>query len=299
MSDRLIITAASPAYGRSLLALLGSLNLNWPDHPPVRVYDLGLEPETLAALEEAGVTVIRVPPFVPHWRKHFTWKIWAWNDAPARDILWIDAGVAVLKPLDDVFTAIERLGYFVGPSNYSLAEEASAKACEGCGVPPGFREGKMTIAATVAGFRKEGTVAALLEEALTVASTERYIAATQPRHRHDQAVLSLLMYKHLGDPLMCDGRVYFGWDAPLETPGQKMWVHRRGMTEEDQAHFIAHIHEDGPPHMPSLPPAAPKVQRTPLQWIGLAVYKLRERLRGGPHEEPQPGFTVPYDGIRD
>ena len=31
--DRLIITAASESYATALLALLGSLTLNWPGHP--------------------------------------------------------------------------------------------------------------------------------------------------------------------------------------------------------------------------------------------------------------------------
>ena len=86
-ASRLIITAASGAYGPSLLALLGSLNLNWPNHPPVRVYDIGLNDGTLQVLAENQIEVIKVPPFCPHWRKHFTWKIWCLNNAPARDIL--------------------------------------------------------------------------------------------------------------------------------------------------------------------------------------------------------------------
>jgi hypothetical protein len=299
MGDRLIISAASPAYGPSLLALMGSLNLNWPDHPPVRVYDLGLEDETLAALAAAGITVVRVPAFVPHWRKHFAWKIWCWNEAPARDVLWIDAGAVVLKPLPEVFTAIERLGYFVGPSNQRLIEEASVDSCEGCGVPPEFREGKMSVAGTIVGFRKEGTVGTLVEEALVVASTERYIAASEPRHRHDQAVLSLLIYKHIGDPLMVDGLVYFGWESPKQTPGQKVWVHRRGLDAADQAHFAAHLAKPGPPHMPAAQPPSPRRRPAPSQWPGLAVHKVRQRLRGSSGDDGVPGFTVPYDGIRD
>jgi hypothetical protein len=295
VSDRLIITAASPAYGPSLLALLGSLTLNWPDHPPVRVYDLGLDDETLAALEAARVTVVPVPAFVPHWRKHFTWKIWCWNDAPARDVLWMDAGMVVLKPAPELLTAIDRLGYFVVPSYHPLVENASRESCEGCGVPPDFREGKMTLAATIAGFRKEGEVGALVEEALRVASTERYIAATEPLHRHDQAILSLLMYKRIGDPLMSDGLVYFGWESPQQTPEQKVWVHRRSLAPADQAHFAAHVAKAGPPHAPSVPEPPPVEHPTLRQRVGGAVY----RLRGGGAEEEVPGSTVPYDGIRD
>lgn len=114
--DRMIITAASGAFGPSLLALLGSLNLNWPSHPRIRVYDIGLDDNTLRVLDANDVEVIKVPGFCAHWRKHFTWKIWCWNDAPASKILWMDAGLVVLKPLDSVFYAIDNMGYFVVPT---------------------------------------------------------------------------------------------------------------------------------------------------------------------------------------
>jgi hypothetical protein len=297
--ERLILTAASQPYGPSLLALLGSLNLNWPDHPPVRVYDIGLTAETLEPLAEAGVEVVPVPAFVPHWRKHFTWKLWCWNEAPARDIFWLDAGSAVLQPMPEVLKALDAFGYFLVPTYHSLEENASLAACEGCGVPPEARNGRMTVAAGAAGFRKEGVVGAVLEEALEVAQTERFIAATEPLHRHDQALLSLLMYKHLGELVLADGLIYGGWKSPREVPGQKLWAHRRGMSAVDHAHFAAHLAGGGPPYMPSPPQRPQPIRRTPKQHVGLALYKARERLRGGPREEPRPGFTVPYDGIRD
>ena len=157
----------------------------------------------------------------------------------------------------------------------------------------------MTLAAGAAGFRREGVVGAVLEEALEVARTERFIAATEPLHRHDQALLSLLMYKHVGELVLADGLIYGGWKSPREVPDQKLWAHRRGMSAEDHAHFAAHLAGGGQPHMPQPPRPPEPIRRTPKQHVGLALYKARQRLRGGPREEPQPGFTVPYDGIRD
>ena len=110
IKDQMIITAASSTFGPSLLSLLGSLNLNWPGHPQVRVYDIGLNDETLHVLDTHNIEVVKVPEFCPHWKKHFTWKIWCWNDAPASEILWLDAGLVVLKPLDEVFHAAQKPG---------------------------------------------------------------------------------------------------------------------------------------------------------------------------------------------
>ena len=67
MTNRMIITGASPAYESSLLALLGSLNCNWPGHPPVLVYDLGMTTATLDQLATANIPVRKVPAFCPHW----------------------------------------------------------------------------------------------------------------------------------------------------------------------------------------------------------------------------------------
>ena len=149
-----IITAASESYTKQLLALLGSLESNWPSHPPVVVYDLGLPVSVVDSLECRNIEVRKVPEFCPHWRKHFTWKIWCWNDIEAETFLWIDAGAIVLSSLDEVFPHIKNTGYLVAPNYRLLVEEASEEACNGCGVDPSFREGKTTLAGNFIGFDK-------------------------------------------------------------------------------------------------------------------------------------------------
>ena len=292
--ERLIITAASAAFGPSLLALLGSLNFNWPSHPRVRVYDIGLDADTLRTLDRNRIEVVQVPDFCPHWRKHFTWKIWCWNDAPAEEILWVDSGVVFLKPVDEVFNAISSMGYFVVPTYHLLTENASVNACRGCGVEPSFREAKMTLAGTFIGFHKEGKMLEILREALSVALVEEYIASVERMHRHDQAIISLLMYKYFGEVVMSDGVVYCGWLSPEQTPGQKVWVHRREILPVDQAHFASHISTPGQPYMP-MPPGCPSVFRTWWKKIfGAAERFIRRALRGQLRKEERP-----YDGIRD
>jgi hypothetical protein len=249
----LIITAASEGYGPSLLALLGSLHLNWPHHPPVLVYDIGLDPGTLKWLEGNRIPVRKVPPFCEHWRKHYTWKLWCLNDAPAHDIIWMDAGLVVLQPLNEILDALNTLGYFLTTNYESLDWEASDEACNGCGVPTGFRNNKLTLPATVMGFRKSGEILQILKEALAVGLVEKNIAATNVSHRFEQAIISLLVYKHLGRVLVADGAVYVGALSPLQVPGQKIWVHRRQMLRKDIEHFATHIRGPAEPYMPSAP----------------------------------------------
>lgn len=296
VEDKMIITAASSTFGPSMLALLGSLNLNWPDHPPVRVYDIGLDDNTLHVLKDNNVEVIKVPEFCPHWRKHFTWKIWCWNDAPASKILWLDAGLVVLKPLDEVFHAIGNIGYFVVPTYHPLVENASESACKGCGVDAGFRDGKVTLAGTFIGFKKEGKILQILKEALSVALTEEYIAATERMHRHDQAIISLLFYRELGNVLMFDGVTYCSCypinDSPRSS-SRAAWVHRRSMLPEDQAYFASRIVETGPPYIPQDPKTAKRFKVLWKKTFGGLERYIRRLIRG------ELGKEAPYDGIRN
>jgi hypothetical protein len=214
--QRLIITGACAAFGPSLLAMLGSLDANWPGHPPVLVYDLGLDAPTLAALARHDIPVRRVPPFCPHWRQHFTWKPWCWCDAPARQVFWLDAGLVVLAPLDEAFLASQRLGYFLVPTYHLLNDTATEAACEGCGDEPPFRNGKPIYCGGIFAFARQGPAEAVVTEVLRVAQTQRYIAATHPRHKHDQARLSLLMHRRLAPLAAADGAIYGGWESPTQ-----------------------------------------------------------------------------------
>lgn len=295
MRDRMIITAASGTFGPSLLALLGSLNLNWPSHPRVRVYDIGLDGETLRILDTHNIEVVKVPEFCLHWQKHFTWKIWCWNDAPASKILWLDAGLVVLKPLDEVFHAIDNIGYFVVPTYHPLVENASELACKGCGVEAEFREGKVTLAGGFIGFKKEGKIQKILKEALSVSLTEAYIEAAKRMHRHDQAIISLLFYRELGNVLMSDGVIYCSCypitDSP-ESPGQAVWVHRRSILPEDQAYYASRIVEAGQPYLPKDPK---KEKRFRILWkkiFGVPERFIRRLIKG------QLGKEGPYNGVR-
>jgi len=256
MMKSAIITAASESYTRQLLALLGSLEANWPSHPPVVVYDLGLPVSVVNSLEGRNVEVRKVPEFCPHWRQHFTWKIWCWNDIDAETFLWIDAGAVVLSPLEEVFPHIENTGYLVVPNYRLLVEEASEEACVGCGVDPSFREGKSTLAGGFMGFNKSNELMSrILKEALELAMVEKNIKATDPKHRHDQALISLLIYKNIQSPLMLDGNIYLGGPSPMLVPGQKVWACRTGMNEQDIENFSKYFLEptNQPPPFPESP----------------------------------------------
>jgi len=246
----LIVTAASESYRPQLLSLLGSMRCNWPSHPPVMVYDMGLREETGQLLRQAGFDVRVIPPFVPHWRKHYTWKPWCMNDAPAERVLWMDAGCCVLRPFPEIFNIIEKQGYFALPNYRPLEIEASEEACEGCGVPPEFRVGKISLAATLFGFLRGSSAESVVQECLKVALTERYIKASEPWHRHDQAILSLLMYRDISPLILCDGTIYLYEDPRAKFTTHSIWAARRFMHYKDMRFFASCLLGPASPHLP-------------------------------------------------
>ena len=248
--DDLIITAASESYTPQLLSLLGSLHCNWPGHPPVMVYDLGLGQETIQRIEAAGFHVRAIPAFAPHWRQHYTWKLWCLQDAPARRVLWLDAGCCVLHPCPEILDILTKQGYFGLPNHRPLALEASEEACGGCGVPPGFREGKVTVTAAVVGFLRGSVGETVIHEAYTVGLTERYIRATRREHRWEQAILSLQLYKHIHPLMLCDAATYFFEDLAARFTTHKIWAARRNMHFRDRRFFAASLDRPARPHIP-------------------------------------------------
>jgi len=234
-----------------------------------------------------------VDPFCTHWRRHFAWKIWCWNDAPADEVLWIDAGIAVLAPLDEIFGHLGRTGHFVVPTYHLLSENASEAACLGCRVPPGFREGRCTFAGGFIGFAKRDPMLSILREALDIAKVERFIASSGREHRHDQMLISLLMHRDLGPVCPADGLLYAGWLGPDQVPGQRVWVHRRRMHPDDMKHLAEAAAKGGPAFRPRAPSSTSWPYRLWKTIFAPPERWLRRLFRGQPLRDRQP-----YDGVR-
>jgi len=284
----LIITAASESYRPQVLALLGSLRCNWPGHPPVLVYDMGLREGTPELLRQAGFDVRTIPPFVPHWRKHYTWKLWCMNDAPAERVLWLDAGCCVLRPLPEIFDIISQQGYFALPNYHPLEIEVSEEACEGCGVSPNFRIGKVSANAAVFGFQRGSAAEQVVQECHKVSLTERHIMASKPWHRHDQAILSLLLYRNISPLILCDGIIYFDEDLTAKFTTHAIWAARGGMHPADLRFYAARLTGPASPHHPRPSHRAALWFRIALKTkqtlVGLKRWLLRQ--------------TSPMDGVK-
>ncbi len=242
-NDTKIITAASESYSESLFALIGSIYANWDNHPPIIVYDIGLSNKSLSFLVSNNIEVKKVEPFCSHWNKHYTWKLWCLNDSDAENIIWMDAGLCVLDNLNFIVEEINSKGYFVVPNFQFLDWEASEMACIGCDLDYSFRIGRPSISANIFGVKNRGRQNVILCSALNIAQNEDFIRSYDKHNRHDQAILSLLFYKHIPNILFNDGKVFAGWVSPNMVVGQKVWAHRRQINEIDTKEFIYRINK--------------------------------------------------------
>lgn len=154
--EAVLASAADKRYGYHLLNLLGSVERNSNLFDRVVVYDLGLSDAQRRLVHGLrSVEVRRIRPFAPHWQECFSWKPWIWTHTDADRLLYLDAGVTVLRSLDDVISAIADEGYFVVGQGVSLAEIVPVDYYSLYGLPreAGARE---HVAAGIIGFRTEG-----------------------------------------------------------------------------------------------------------------------------------------------
>ncbi|MEI8061977.1 MAG: hypothetical protein WCG97_01640 [bacterium] len=240
-----IITSASNKFFPSLINMLGSMEINFPQHPDVYVYDLGL---FYTLRKELGsipwVHVLDIPHFAPHWRACYTWKTYILNNPLADLNFYMDAGCEVLRPLDPLFEKIDNNGYIavsqgkevtmkdVTPMSYFKMYELDEK----------FKDAEI-IAAGLFGFKKDSiatTVTQKLYEAGVKGLCLGYSIKDQWKNkgvnktdvvpdctifRHDTTMISVILYKYVPN-LIIEPIESFSGSLVGKEYGQYLWNYR-------------------------------------------------------------------------
>ena len=154
--SKCIITSASNKFVPSLLNMLGSFEKNYPDHPHIYIYDLGISSFIKKdILKFKEVSIINVPHFVPFWRSCYTWKTYILNTPLADLNFYIDAGCQILRPLSEVFEKIEKNGYYlVGQGKEVFAKDITPKEYIELFEIPADKLNHEVVAAGIVGFKK-------------------------------------------------------------------------------------------------------------------------------------------------
>lgn len=244
-----LASAADARYGTWLLNLLGSVKRRSDLFDRIVVYDLGLTAFQRRLLDGVrGVEVCEVPPFVPHWRQGRTWKTWIWTHLDADALVWLDAGITVLRPLTNFLEQIEERGYFVVSQGVENRECIPSDYYRLYDLPPSIGD-KVIIASGILGFATTGDFYsrvivptyddAVLGRTLGFSASEapklnrgldrldQLVIRDCPLFRHEQTVLSIHFYSSIADPHVDDLDRFGGWRSPRDHPEQVIWSHRR------------------------------------------------------------------------
>jgi len=244
-----LASAADARYGNWVINLVGSVQRRSDLFDRMVVYDLGLTPFQRRLLSGTkGVEIAEVPPFVPHWRQGRTWKTWIWTHLEADTVVWLDAGITVLRPLTDFFAQSEERGYFVVSQGVAAGESMPSDYYALYGLPPSFAD-ELSIAAGILAFRRDApffanVIEPTFEDAVAgrnlgfsaaeavklnhgLDALEEMVVRDCPLFRWDQTVLTANFYRAVPAPYVNDLYKYGGWKSPHDHPEQVIWSHRR------------------------------------------------------------------------
>lgn len=241
MIQRAIITSASSKFFPSLANLIASIKANYPNHPPIFVYDLGLYWTYKKELSQIkDLEVLAMPPFCSFWRKCYTWKTYIFSHPLAHLNLYLDAGSQVLRSLDGVFGEIDRDGYFAVEQDVELERIVPSDYKQIFRVKPEFYK-KKCLTAGVFGFKDESSIATILgrlyQHALkglalgfspkdtwknTGVNKTDYIRDCEI-FRHDTTLLSLLMRQEIGEYVSHPSAKYAAAYSKEEDPKEVIW----------------------------------------------------------------------------
>lgn len=244
MNNSCIITSASNKFFPSLLNLLGSFEKNYPEHPHIYVYDLGLSSIFRKELESVEwITVLDIPKFSPFWRSCYTWKTHIFQHPLAEINLYIDAGSQVLRPLDEMFSEIEQHDYVAVEQGAELGLITPEEYKSIFPIDPKHYD-KHCVTAGIFGFKKDSSVTPALSElydcaiaglCLGFSPTELWKNKGKNKtsfvrqckmFRHDTTMLNLVLRKHIADLRIQNVDKFGGDSSPENHPEQLIWNFR-------------------------------------------------------------------------
>ncbi len=241
MESKAIITSCSNKFFPSMINLLTSIKVNYPNHPPIYVYDLGLFYSFRRELEMInGVTVISMPHFCPHWRSCYTWKTYIFAHPLAELNFYIDAGCQVLRSLDEDFEIINKNNYHIIDVGVNLNDLIPDDYKILFSVPSSYNNIR-GFSAGIFGFKKTTTVSQMLEKTYAAAiaglsqgfspdnlwrnkGKDKNMFIRQCKFfRHDQSLLNLFFRLQFGSEPMVASSDYYDNKSKDTIHNQRIW----------------------------------------------------------------------------
>ena len=188
LENKAIITSCSNKFFPSVLNLIGSIKKNYPNHPTIYVYDLGLLKLFVGVLKNIkDVKVLSIPHFVPYWRACYTWKTYILANPIAKQNFYMDAGCQVLLPLDEIFDQIDSVGHFVVQQQAKLDWIVPLEYRNWITVDPVYYD-RNCLTAGIVGFKNESTITPVLKKLYDMACSGLCLGFSQIDARRNTGV---------------------------------------------------------------------------------------------------------------
>jgi hypothetical protein len=244
-TDSALVTAVDAKYAPFLFNTLSSIHANFPAHPLVYVFDLGLSHTQRCELESVPWIRLRaVDKFIPDWKAGWSWKPYILTRVDERFVLYFDAANIVLyRSISLWFLAIKRHGFFGIANGQRMQEITPTDYWAMFGLDPAVCAGRPTFGAGLFGFDRAGPAGTAIRKclALTVAGWNLGRSADEQNSlygkvalrdcacfRADQTLLNLAMIEHMGlNILIRDEMRYCGRGGSHDHVNQYLWYSRR------------------------------------------------------------------------
>jgi hypothetical protein len=206
-----LVTGADSSHFYSLLQFLTSVVEHEPSMPVI-VYDLGLYPYEQAVLEERfprfWVRRFRYEKYPPHVelrrdRGQYAWKpiiVWDVLKETAGPVCWMDAGNVLTARLTRIMGALRSHSFYSPRSSGTILDWTHPAMLEYFAVDAQWAAGKRNLSGSCVAFHprslralklaKQWRDGALIKECIAPEGSSR------KNHRQDQALLTVLAYKH-------------------------------------------------------------------------------------------------------
>jgi hypothetical protein len=240
-----LVTATDSRHAPYLFNTIASIDARFPDHPPLQVFDLGmnrLQRRELASV--AWIEVRAIDRFVAHWKRNWSWKPYILTQVPQRYVFYFDASNIVLyRPLMLWFGAIARHGYFLIENGQTMQQSTPPEYWELFDLHSAGLLDAPTFGAGLMGIDRKGFAGAAVAETLARTiegwNLGRSAGEVRPAYdrsvirqcecfRADQTLFNLAFRKHCAGKLVLRSELkYCGLGGPSDHPRQYLWYSRR------------------------------------------------------------------------
>ncbi len=261
-----VVTAASEEYFFALLTLVQTtLECNANMELSLEIWDIGLtlrQRQFLRLIEGKNISVrnlseVDVEPFPGAFlgsERNYAWKAFCVNNSlrNTRNVLWIDAGVAVTADLCKFFEKIQFEGYVFFDNFGRTNSEWTSEECKEVMHFGTSDEAGLQISANVFGVSNTSSTLELIHEWVNQCSQEKNMKSDNPKHRFDQSILSILAFRQSMRLTSFGDFCLEGSDASLARATKKSFLaHRRTFNWYD-LNFLIDLNEVSPAESPLL-----------------------------------------------